>query len=38
MSQRAADLDGFFGTSYAKVNGHEVWHLEYKKSTRQVPR
>jgi hypothetical protein len=32
MLQRASDLDGFFGTTYAKENGHEVWHLEYKES------
>jgi hypothetical protein len=33
MSQRAPDLDGFFGqTSGAKENGHEIWDTECKKS------
>jgi hypothetical protein len=32
MLHITSDLDGIFGTAYAKENGQEVWHMEYKES------
>jgi hypothetical protein len=32
MLCRVSDLNGFFGMTWAKENGHEIWHMVCKKS------
>jgi hypothetical protein len=36
MLHRASDLDGFYATTQATENGHEIWDLECQESIDQI--